>query len=110
MMPKTKQKVDIGGNAGKITRWIGSNTSLLIHTLLFIGSLLAPVFNLVSVEKMLLVLTTAVSLEAIYLSIFIQMSINRHTEDIEELQEDIEEIREGVDELHEEDEDEIVHF
>ena len=57
--------------------------------------------GLINVEKMLLVLTTAVSLEAIYLSIFIQMSINRHSEDIEELQEDIEEIREGVDEIQE---------
>ena len=92
-----KSKIDFGQNAEIITRWIGSGISLLIHTLLFIFSFLAPIFNLISFEKMLLVLTTMVSLEAIYLSIFIQMSINRHTEDIEEIQEDIEEIKENVD-------------
>ena len=101
MLRKSKTKVDLGRNAERITRWIGSNVSLAVHTLLFIGSLLAPMLGLINVEKMLLVLTTAVSLEAIYLSIFIQMSINRHSEDIEELQEDIEEIREGVDEIQE---------
>lgn len=62
---------------------------------------------------MLLVLTTLVSLEAIYLAIFIQMSINQTTEslevvehDIDEIQEDIDEIQEDVDEIQE-DVDEI---
>src|SRR4029077_14099946 len=59
-------------------------------------------------DKMLLVLTTIVSLEAIYLSIFIQMTINYTTkeleevgDDIEEMQEDIGEIQEDVDEIQE---------
>ena len=94
-----KRKIDLGQNAEGITRWIGSSTSLVVHTILFIGSLVAPMLGLVDTEKMLLVLTTAVSLEAIYLSIFIQMSINRHNENIEEIQEDLEEIREDVDEI-----------
>jgi chromosome segregation ATPase len=57
---------------------------------------------------MLLVLTTVVSLEAIYLAIFIQMTVNRHTEslreveaDVDEIQEDIGEIQEDVDEIQE---------
>lgn len=61
-----------------------------------------------SLDRMLLVLTTIVSLEAIYLSLFIQMTINYTTEsiqevgeDIEEIQEDIGEIQEDVDELQE---------
>lgn len=47
-----------------------------------------------------------VSLEAIYLSIFIQMSVNRQahklhavSKDVEEIQEDVEEIQEDVDEI-----------
>lgn len=66
-------------------------------------------------EIVLLVLTTAVSLEAIYLAIFIQMTVNRNTaslaeveEDIDEIQEDIDEIQEDIDEIEEEeDKDEI---
>ena len=65
-----------------------------------------------STEEILLILTTAVSLEAIYLAIFIQMTINRQEaklhevrEDIEELGEDVEEIGKDVDELSEDIED-----
>ena len=49
----------------------------------------------------LLILTTLVSLEAIYLSIFIQMTVNKHGEELEEVSEDIGEIQEDVDELQE---------
>ncbi len=56
-------------------------------------------------EQMLLLLTTIVSLEAIYLSIFIQMSINFAAEDIEEIQEDVEDIQEDVEEIQEDVED-----
>ena len=62
---------------------------------------------------MLLVLTTVLSLEAIYLAIFIQMSLNRTREslagvevDIGEIQEDVGEIQEDVGEIQE-DVDEI---
>ena len=51
--------------ADGITSWIGSIPSLIIHTLLFITSFLLPVFGIVDVDKMLLVLTTVLSLEAI---------------------------------------------
>lgn len=90
------------------TRWIGSPLSLVVHTLLFIASFLAVRYGYIEFEEMLLILTTIVSLEAIYLSIFIQMTINYTTqelaevsEDIEEMQEDIGEIAEDVDELQE---------
>ena len=94
--------------AANITRWVGSTTSVLLHTMLFIVSFILPYMGLVSFERMLLFLTTIVSLEAIYLSIFIQMSINMNNqnleliqEDIEELGEDIEEIGEGIEEIGE---------
>ncbi len=62
----------------------------------------------VSLQTMLLILTTAVSLEAIYLAILIQFTVNKNTEelkevgkDLDEIQEDIDEIQEDVDEIQE---------
>lgn len=83
------------------TRWIGSTTSLVVHTLLFIVAFLLPLLHIVSFDKMLLVLTTIVSLEAIYLAIFIQMSVNKNSKDIEEIQEYVEEIQEDIEEIQE---------
>lgn len=89
----------------KATKWIGSTESLTVHTILFVVSFLLVVFG-IPFERVLLVLTTLVSLEAIYLSIFIQMSVNRTTrrlhavsKDIEEIQQDVEEISEDVEEI-----------
>lgn len=89
-----------------ITRAVGSPTSIVIHTLVFAGSFLAVMFDVIDFDRMLLILTTIVSLEAIYLAIFIQMTINYQAQDIAEVQEDIEEISEDIDELQE-DVDEI---
>lgn len=107
-----RNKVRLEKSADKATRWIGSTASLVVHTILFLGAFTLPFLG-VSLERVLLVLTTAVSLEAIYLAIFIQMSVNKNTkdieiiqEDVEEIQEDIEEIEEGVEEI-EKDVDEI---
>lgn len=84
----------------KFTTWVGSRTSVAVHTLFFIGMFLLPFFG-VDTDKVLLVLTTVVSLEAIYLSIFIQMSVNQNTESLQDVEEDIEEIQEDVDEIQE---------
>jgi len=88
-----------------ITRWVGSVPSLIFHTLFFIACFVAVIFGL-DLNTMLLVLTTAVSLEAIYLAIFIQMTVNENTESLREVEEDIDEIQEDVEELGE-DMDEI---
>ena len=94
--------------ADGIIAWIGSTASLIFHTLLFLISFLLPLFRIVEFQEMLLVLTTIVSLEAIYLSIFIQMSVNKSNkhievikEDVNEIQEDIDEIQEDIDEIQE---------
>lgn len=91
-----------------VTRAIGSPASIVTHTVLFLMSFLWAVLGWIDWPTMLLVLTTIVSLEAIYLAIFIQMTINYTTqeleevgEDIEEMQEDIGEIQEDVDEIQE---------
>ena len=88
--------------ASGITRWIGSAASVILHTVLFIISFTLPLAGIVTFERMLLVLTTIVSLEAIYLSIFIQMSINMNNQNIEIIQEDIEELGEDIEELGDE--------
>lgn len=87
------------------TQWVGSGASLAVHTLLFAGCFVSVVFG-VPFEQMLLVLTTIVSLEAIYLAIFIQMTVNRNTASLEEVEEDVAEIAEDVEEI-EKDVDEI---
>ncbi len=87
--------------ANGIMWWIGSIPSLIFHTVFFIVCFALPVFRIVDFDHMLLVLTTVVSLEAIYLAIFIQMSVNKSSEQIEEIQEDIEEIQEDIDEIQE---------
>jgi len=108
------QNFKIAKGASNITKWIGSSTSVILHTLLFIVSFTIPYLGVVSFERMLLVLTTIVSLEAIYLSIFIQMSLNMNNQsietihaNIEEISEDIEEIQEIQEEIQETQEEEI---
>lgn len=109
----------------KATNWIGSVQSLIVHTIVFVGAFGFLVFG-IPLDKILLVLTTLLSFEAIYLSIFIQMSVNRHEqalqsvgedvddlheavteigEDIDEIQEDIDEIQDNIDEIQEDVED-----
>lgn len=82
----------------KITNWIGSPQSILVHTLFFIGIFALRFFD-VSSSDVLLILTTLVSLEAIYLAIFIQMTVNQHGQELDELSDDVDEISEDVDEI-----------
>ena len=84
-----------------VTRWIGSPISVVLHTLIFIACFLAVHYGYIVFEKMLLILTTIVSLEAIYLSIFIQMTINYTTQAVEDISEDVEDISEDVEEMQE---------
>jgi low affinity Fe/Cu permease len=84
----------------RLTSWVGSPTSIVIHTLFFVGIFGLEFFG-VALEQILLILTTAVSLEAIYLAIFIQMTVNRHTESLHDVEEDIEELGEEVEDLGE---------
>jgi low affinity Fe/Cu permease len=86
--------------AFKITDWVGTPYSIIVHTIAFIAIFGLQFFGL-TIDKILLVLTTVVSLEAIYLSIFIQMTVNRNTEVIEDLQEDVEDIQEDVEDIEE---------
>jgi len=81
----------------KLMTWIGSTSSLVVHTILFATAFILPLLG-IPLDKVLLVVTTVVSLEAIYMAIFIQIAVNRNTESLEEVEEDIDEIQEDVDE------------
>lgn len=110
-------------------RWVGTKQSLVIHIIFFIVMLCLP-FVGVNSSFSLLLLTTVVSLEAIFLNIFIQMGVNRHAdeqketrmvlsnvkdtiedvqetmEDVQETMEDVQEVVEDVQETIEEEESE----
>jgi low affinity Fe/Cu permease len=104
MAKRPKEKLEEFAIA--VTRFVGSLESIVIHSILFIASFIAVWAGLVPLDRMLLVLTTLVSLEAIYLSIFIQMTINYQAVSLEEVEQDIDEIQEDIDEIQE-DVDEI---
>ena len=94
-----------------ITVWIGSMASILVHTFVFATVFILGLTHYADWDTLLLVLTTVVSLEAIYLSIFIQMSVNQNTEslheveiDVDEIQKDVDEIQKDVDEIQEDEE------
>ncbi len=91
-----------------LTVWIGSLQSIALHTLVFSLAFLLGALHAVSWDTVLLVLTTIVSLEAIYLAIFIQMTVNHSVqslraveEDVDEIQKDIDAIEQDVDEIQE---------
>jgi uncharacterized protein YoxC len=60
----------------------------------------------VSWDLLLLILTTVVSLEAIYLAIFIQMTVNQNTASLREVEKDIDAIEKDVDEIQGDDAEE----
>ena len=106
-LPKNDPLEALETLAFSIIKVVGSIWSIIIHTVIFIGAF-SLVFFGIKLELVLLVLTTILSLEAIYLSIFIQMTVNRNTraieatqKDIDEIQEDVEEIAEDVEEIAE---------
>jgi uncharacterized membrane protein len=84
------------------TRRIGSPASLVAHTIFFVG-IFALEFLGISSDRIMLILTTVVSLEAIYLSVFIQMSVNRQEQRIDEVSEEVEEISEELEKDDQED-------
>jgi uncharacterized membrane protein len=75
---------------------LGSVASVIIHTILFVLLWIYTDFSF---------LTAVVSLEAIYLSILIQMSVNYQSKRLQSIQEDVEDIQENVEDIQENVED-----
>jgi uncharacterized protein YoxC len=83
----------------QLTSWVGSVASLIVHTLVFAGSFAIAFLGYADFDRVLLMVTTIVSLEAIYLAIFIQMTVNRQSKELHDVSEDVEEIQEEVEEI-----------
>jgi peptidoglycan hydrolase CwlO-like protein len=92
----------------KVIQYIGSVNSFMVHTAIFATAIIIYFLGLFDRNSTLLVLTTVVSLEAIYLSILIQMSVNIQAKklqlvaaDVDALQKDVDEISENVEDIQE---------
>jgi len=104
IVTKPRKLTGIEKLARDIPRLVGTPGSLVLHTLIF-GVILSLGFFGFDFRTVNIVLTTWLSIEAIYLAIFIQMTVNRNTESIEDLQEDVEELSEDVEDIQEDIED-----
>jgi low affinity Fe/Cu permease len=94
-----KNGINTDNVALNVIKWIGSPTSLAVHTALFLIATVILILKMFSFETVMLVWNTLVSLEAIYLAIFIQMSVNIQANQLHEIAENIDEIQDDVDDL-----------
>jgi low affinity Fe/Cu permease len=92
-------------NIERIVNWVGSVPSIIFHTFVFIAFFILTISNIFPSNTILLVWNTIVSLEAIYLALFIQNTVNRNTRSLASVEVDIDEIQEDVDEIQEDVED-----
>ena len=97
-MHKTRKKLE--NVALSASSWLGSIESLIAHTVVFVVSFSLVLFG-VEFDRVLLVLTTALSLEAIYLAIFIQMSVNQSSIRLAQVEHNIVDIAEDVEDIAE---------
>ena len=84
-----------------IPTWIGSTPSLILHTVFFASIFVLGFSGLVAPDYIFALTTNILSIEAIYLAIFIQMTVNRHQKELEEVSEDVEDIQEDIQEISE---------
>lgn len=98
--PTTELRSNLERIALAAPRYIGSPLSLILHSMFFVG-IFALQWIGYSLEETMLILTTVVSLEAIYLSIFIQITVNHQAMKLSEVSEDVEDISEDVEEISE---------
>ncbi len=101
MKPSSKKIIEKISDS--LIQAVGTPISVLIHTIFFAGIFMLTFFGW-TIDKVLLLLTTLLSIEAIYLALFIQMTINKTNESIEDVEKDIDSIQaeEIEDEIHDE--------
>lgn len=78
--------------AENVATWVGSVASLIVHTLLFILMFCLYFFG-VSLPNILLIATTVVSFEAIYLNVLVQMTVNKHSKHLKKHNEEFEKLK-----------------
>jgi site-specific DNA-cytosine methylase len=96
-MPNNGSQSLLENFTNKATWWIGTPQSFVVHTCTFTASLL--IIPTLGLQTWLLVLTTVVSIEAIYLSIFIQMAVNSQKKHLKRLKEVTREVASDVDDI-----------
>jgi peptidoglycan hydrolase CwlO-like protein len=84
-----------------LVRWVGTTNSLIVHSIFFLLSFLSHWIFGLSIDLVLLVLTTVVSLEAIYLAIFIQRSVNQQATRLEDVEDALDDVGESLDDVEE---------
>lgn len=100
-MAKKKKVEPIENFTDKVIKWVGTTNSLIVHTSIFILTFLSPYIFHISFDIVLLVLTTIVSLEAIYLAIFIQLSVNRQAIRLDDVEDSLDDVEESLDDVEE---------
>lgn len=87
--------------AKAVTQWIGTPQSIVAHTIFFTIMLLWCAFDPSRRDHILLVLTTIVSLEAIYQMLFLQLTVNLQGRELTQVKSAMEEVHETVEEMQE---------
>lgn len=98
---KINKKFNLNDIPDVLVKWIGTTNSLIVHTLIFALSFLSHWIFGISMDSVLLILTTVVSLEAIYLAIFIQRSVNQQSTRLDEVEESLDDVEESLDDVEE---------
>ncbi|PIS07594.1 hypothetical protein COT78_02760 [Candidatus Berkelbacteria bacterium CG10_big_fil_rev_8_21_14_0_10_43_13] len=81
--------------------WVGTTQSIIVHTILFALFFAAHWIFGLTYDLILLILTTVVSLEAIYLAIFIQRSVNQQADRLDDFEESLDDVEESLDDVEE---------
>ena len=98
---KVKKKFSVNDIRDSLVAWVGTTNSLIAHTAIFALSFLSHWLFGISMDSVLLILTTVVSLEAIYLAIFIQRSVNQQATRLDEVEESLDDVEEALDDVEE---------
>ena len=98
---KKKKKLLLKDIPDILVKWVGTTESLLVHSAVFLLSFLSHWIFHLSLDLVLLVLTTVVSLEAIYLAIFIQRSVNQQSTRLEDVEDALDDVEESLDDVEE---------
>jgi hypothetical protein len=98
-----KEKTRFEKLAYNIAQSAGTPLSIIIHTIFFAASFLMVILG-VDLNRVMLIVTTVVSLEAIYLSLFIQLTVNWQSKHLRDVKEEIEDIQENIEDMAEEEE------
>ena len=85
----------------KLIKWIGSTNSLIVHTAVFALTLVSCWIFPITFNSVLLILTTVVSLEAIYLAILIQRSVNQQSIRLDDVEESLDDVGESLGDVEE---------